>query len=81
MDFDHHPNWYVTIAADKNIAGRIGYFENFFAFYIRNCMGWPQSLVDRVVPATHKYFRFFTPLESATNTVPYCFGTFVFTKR
>jgi SAM-dependent methyltransferase len=81
LDLHHHPNWHVTIAADKNLANRIGYFENFFAFYIRKCMGWPQPLVDRVIPATRKYFRYFAPLESATNTAPYCFGTFVFTKR
>ena len=81
IDFDHYPNWHATIADAKNRTNRIGYFENFFAFYIRNCMNWPADLVDRVIPATRKYFRFFSPLESATNTAPYCFGTFVFTKR
>lgn len=81
MDLDHYPNWHVTLADTENRANRPNYFENFFSFYIRKCMGWPPSLVDRVVPATRKYFRFFTPLETETNTVPYCFGTFVFTKR
>ena len=81
MNFDHHPNWHIAISPETNVANRIGYFEKFFGFYIRNCMGWPADLVGRVIPATRKYFGYFGPLESVDNTTPYCFGTFVFTKR
>jgi len=81
LDLTHYPNWHVTVSEEKNLANRIGYFQKFFDSYLRNCMHWPPDLVDRVAVATGRYFRFFDPLESPDNTVPYCFGTFVFTKR
>ena len=81
LDLVHYPNWHITLSNETNQSNRIGYFQQFFVSYLRNCMSWPPLFVDRVASATAKYFRFFDPFESRDNTVPYCFGTFVFTKR
>ncbi|MBI2684768.1 MAG: class I SAM-dependent methyltransferase [Acidobacteria bacterium] len=81
LDLVHYPNWHVTVPADQNIAGRTGYFRTFFGTYVRHCMSWPEDFANRATAAMAKYFDYFTPIESPGNTVPYCFGTFVFTKQ
>lgn len=81
LDLSHYPNCRMTMSPEANIHARIGYFQRFFAEYVRFCMDWPEVFSLRVAEATNKYFRFFEPLETGGNTTPYCFGTFVFTKR
>jgi SAM-dependent methyltransferase len=68
LDLVHYPNWHID-------------FRRFLDAYLRRCMNWPPEFCDRVYAATAKYFLFFEPIESTENTVPYCFGTFVFTRR
>ena len=81
MDLTHYPNWHIALSAAKNEERRLHYFERFFADYLRLCMNWPAEFVERVVAVSGKYFRFFDPVEAGGNTVPHCFGTFVFTRR
>ena len=81
LELSHYPNWRMTMSPEANIHARLGYFQRFFAEYVRYCMDWPEEFSLRVAEATRKYFRFFEPLETAGNTTPSCFGTFVFTKR
>ena len=80
LELSHYPNWRMTMSPEANVQNRIGYFQRFFSEYIRYCMGWEVEFSARVAVATQKYFQFFEPLETAGNTTPSCFGTFVFTK-
>ncbi len=77
----HYPNWRMTLSPEANTNNRVGYFQRFFAEYVRYCMDWPPEFSERVASATRKYFQFFEPLESGGNTTPFCFGTFVFAKH
>ncbi|MBL8235812.1 MAG: class I SAM-dependent methyltransferase [Bryobacterales bacterium] len=81
LELTHYPNWRMTMSPEGNERARAGYFQRFFAEYVRYCMDWPEDFSKRVAEATRKYFRFFEPLETGGNTTPACFGTFVFTKR
>jgi len=81
LECEHYPNWRITFSPEQNATARNNYFLGFFSDYIRYCMHWPPAFADRVVAATSKYFDYFAPLEAAGNTVPWCYGTFVFTKR
>ena len=81
LELSHYPNWRMTLSPEENVRNRIGYFQQVFSDHIRFCMGWTSEFSDRVAAAMRKYFRFFEPLETAGNTTPSCFGTFVFTKR
>jgi ubiquinone/menaquinone biosynthesis C-methylase UbiE len=75
------PNWYFTAAPELNRQRRVGHFKSFFGHYIERCMFWPPEFCARVTAATARYFRYFEPLETESSVGPYCFGTFVFTKR
>lgn len=80
MELTHYPNWRITDSPEVNIRARTGYFQRFFAAYLRYCLDWPEDFALRVESATRKYFAFFEPLENGGNTTPWTFGTFVFTK-
>jgi hypothetical protein len=81
LELTHYPNWRMTMSPEGNVGARSGYFQRYFAEYIRYCMDWPEDFSRKAADATRKYFRFFDPLELGGNTTPACFGTFVFTKR
>ncbi len=81
MDLDHYPNVSMTMSPAQNEQARSGYFQRFFADYVRYCMGWSESFARRVAEATRGHFSYFGPLEQGGHTTPACFGTFVFTKR
>ena len=81
LELTHYPNWRFTMSPEGNEHARIGYFQKFFADYVRYCMDWPEEFALKAAAATRKYFLFFEPLEKGGNTTPACFGTFVFTKR
>ena len=81
LELTHYPNWRMTMSPEGNEKARTGYFQRFFADYVRYCMDWPEEFALKAAQATRKYFQFFEPLEKGGNTTPACFGTFVFTKR
>jgi ubiquinone/menaquinone biosynthesis C-methylase UbiE len=81
LKLTHYPNSRMTSPQEADESARIGYFQRFFADYVRYCMDWPQDFSSRVATATRKYFKFFEPLERGGNTAPWCYGTFVFTKK
>lgn len=81
LELTHFPNWRFTSTRAQNELGYTGHFYRFFASYIESCMSWPPDFARRVAEVTRKYFEFFAPLETAGQTTPYCFGTFVFRKR
>lgn len=80
LELTHYPNRRITDSEETYLGTHAGYFERFFAEYVRFCMGWPRDFAERVILATQKYFQFFGPLEGGGNTTPACFGTFVFVK-
>jgi SAM-dependent methyltransferase len=80
LELTHYPNRRITDSEKVYIGTHRGYYQRFFAAYIRYCMDWPQEFSARVEAATLPYFEFFRPLEHGGNTTPACFGTFVFVR-
>lgn len=80
LELTHYPNRRITDSEPVYVGAHAGYFERFFAEYVRYCMGWPRDFAEKVIVATRKYFAFFEPLEGGGNTTPSCFGTFIFQK-
>jgi ubiquinone/menaquinone biosynthesis C-methylase UbiE len=81
LDLTHHPNRRFTDSDETYLASRDRYFERFFGAYVRYCMGWPPDFAEKVAATMAPYFGFFAPLELAGGFPPWCYGTFVFTKR
>ena len=81
LELTHYPNRRITDSEEAYRHSLGGYFQRFFADYVRYCMNWPPEFSEKVVTATKKYFEFFGPLETNGNTTPSCFGTFIFVKR
>lgn len=81
LSLTHYPNWRMTISEEANLRSRQGFFFRFFADYIFYCMDWPKEFAREAATVMKPYFQYFEPIESGENSAPYCFGTFVFTKR
>jgi len=81
LECKHYPNSQLTYSPAQNDHCRRNYFHTFFSSYVRYCMNWPPDFSSRVMNAIGPHFDYFTPIEAAANTVPWCFGSFVFTKR
>jgi len=81
LSFTHYPNSQLTFTPESNVHAQRNYFRTFFSSYVRYCMNWPPAFSGHVAAAMGGYFDYFIPIEAGANTVPWCFGSFVFTKR